>query len=194
MKRSLEMIRLSMVLILFPFCVATTYVIKEGSQEVGRYEENDGKNEIREVTVEGKPVSKGPSQASSNVTQSQKSDELFPAKYPWGQDKRGYNSALAVHQTRKIAMALYFFTTWCKYCREFEKEVLGDSEVQRFLAKFPRAQIDAEKEKDLAKKYGVTGYPTFLVINSNSSKERISHSHTPKEFVKACKTAGLALG
>lgn len=193
MKRLLEMARLSLVLIGFSFFAATTYVIKEGAQEVGRWEENDGKSEIREVTVEGKPIVKTPSQTRSENAPSQKSDELFPAKYPWGQDKRGYNSALAIHQKRKIAMALYFYTTWCPYCREFEKEVLGDSQVQRFLAKFPRAQMDAEKEKDLAKQYGVTGYPTFLVLQSNGSNQRVSHSLTPKEFIKACKATGMVI-
>ncbi|MBD5401780.1 thioredoxin [bacterium] len=52
-----------------------------------------------------------------------------------------------------------FYTTWCTYCRNqrIELDALKDSDMWIGL-------VDAEESADLAVKYGIKGFPTFVLL------------------------------
>lgn len=71
---------------------------------------------------------------------------------------------------------------WCSYCKKLDKEVFSKDEFKEFAAKnivlfladFPRSkQLGKEVKKqnvELAKKYGVQGFPTVLLLDSEGKK------------------------
>lgn len=75
----------------------------------------------------------------------------------------------ATAQHKLIFVDLYF--TGCMPCAQMDKDVFPDSKVASFLeANFVTFKSDILKEeigKKLSMKYGVTGFPTFLFLNSD---------------------------
>src|SRR5690606_1562830 len=69
------------------------------------------------------------------------------------------------------------YAVWCKPRKEFKKKILPKTAVQTALGSVVFQQYDAERDKGLAAaaRYGVTGYPTFVVIDG-SGKARTRHS------------------
>jgi thioredoxin-related protein len=61
------------------------------------------------------------------------------------------------------------YASWCGPCKLMEKNVFTDKNVADFYNKnFINVRIDMEKGegKELAMKYGVRSYPTFLFLNA----------------------------
>lgn len=65
------------------------------------------------------------------------------------------------------------YTTWSAGCRSMSEKVLTQNEVVDFCnASFINVEVDTEKEegRQLAEKYGITAYPTFLVIDKDKNE------------------------
>lgn len=60
-----------------------------------------------------------------------------------------------------------FYTTWCSFCmkQRIELQELEDSEVRIGI-------VDAEESPNLARKYGVRAYPTFILLKNG---EKVAH-------------------
>jgi thioredoxin-related protein len=66
---------------------------------------------------------------------------------------------------------LYFFTTNCSYCQAMDSEVLAEKEINTILKKnIVYLRIDVEKRGDLARFYGVRGYPTTTFLQPNGQQ------------------------
>ncbi len=54
-----------------------------------------------------------------------------------------------------------FYTTWCTYCRNQRIELaqMEDSDVWIGL-------VDAEESPEIARKFGITGFPTFVLLKN----------------------------
>jgi thiol-disulfide isomerase/thioredoxin len=64
------------------------------------------------------------------------------------------------------------YTTWCGPCKWMDKNVYPDANVgEKFNAVFVNYKIDAEKGEgiELAKKYQITAYPTYLFVAPDES-------------------------
>ena len=62
------------------------------------------------------------------------------------------------------------FASWCGPCKLMEKNVFPETEVKNFYnVTFINARIDMEKGegRDIAKKYSVYSYPTYLFLNGD---------------------------
>lgn len=60
-----------------------------------------------------------------------------------------------------------FYAPWCSYCRKQE-------EVLKELDKIYIGQVDTEKEAELAIRYSVHSFPTFLIFRNGKEVERFS--------------------
>ena len=87
--------------------------------------------------------------------------------HPWSEGARGFRSASNEQRVSGCPMLLYFRADWCPYCKQFDRGVLSDSGVSAAIAPAVKVRIDPEKGDDenaLAKKFGVHGYPTLLLV------------------------------
>ena len=66
-----------------------------------------------------------------------------------------------------------FFATWCGPCQIMAKQIFPQQKVGEFFNKtFVNAKFDAEKGEgvDVAKRYSVKAYPTFLILDSDGEE------------------------
>jgi thioredoxin-related protein len=81
---------------------------------------------------------------------------------------------------------VYFFSKYCEYCTEMDRNVLSDKEIkdalERDVAYF---RIDVDKNPGTAKKYSIWGYPTTLLMESTGKTiAQIPGYISKKEFKK----------
>ncbi len=99
--------------------------------------------------------------------------------------------AEAKQQHKDIYMDCY--TDWCIWCKTMDKETFTDKSVAEMMNKnFVCAKIDMEKGTGmtLAMKYGVSGFPTFLVFNPDGVfLYRSVGYQKPEPFMASLKTA-----
>ncbi len=120
----------------------------------------------------------------------------------WLQGADGLFSALKRVKSEDKPLVVYFYADWCGYCRQFERELLGTPKVKAFLGSALAVMINPDKgsqESDLARYYGVDGYPTFFVYGRKSQRlARVERMRmiggrpqllTPDELVAAIKQA-----
>lgn len=99
--------------------------------------------------------------------------------------------AKAKKESKLIMLDAY--AVWCGPCKWMAKNVFTKDEVADFYnATFVNAKIDMEKGEgiELAKKYGVQAYPTFLFINGDGEiVHRICGSNEAPQFIQWGKDA-----
>lgn len=120
----------------------------------------------------------------------------------WLQDSDGMFEALRSVEEESKPMVVYFYTDWCGYCRQFERELLGTEEVKEYFSEVLAVRINPEngdREREIAAYYGVTGYPGFFVHSGTSrTLSRVDRMlvengqprlMAPEEFIAACRRA-----
>lgn len=91
-----------------------------------------------------------------------------------------FSKGLALAKETGKPMVLYFYTTWCGYCRAMDKMVFSDSEVAEELReKFVYVRIDTESSEEIRFKnhnlrpmefgmmMGVQGFPTTVYLDKD---------------------------
>lgn len=95
-----------------------------------------------------------------------------------------------------------FVTSWCGYCRQMDATTFRDAEVRSRLGDVVTVRVDAEEETprhgvkglDLADRYGVTTYPTLLLVDGTGAPvAKLSGYRPPKGFLQWLEAA-LARG
>ncbi len=60
-----------------------------------------------------------------------------------------------------------FYTEWCGWCKKLDADTYTNSNVQKLAEKFICVKVDADKAPETAARYGVSGYPTIIFLNSS---------------------------
>lgn len=82
-----------------------------------------------------------------------------------------WDQALRRAKREDKPVILYFFTPYCSYCQAMDKEVLAEKEITTTLKKNTvYLRVDVEKRDDLARFYGVRGYPTTTLLEPNGQQ------------------------
>ncbi len=90
---------------------------------------------------------------------------LFLCTTAWADE---WDLALKKAKKEDKPTILYFFTPYCSYCQAMDSEVLAEKEISVALKKkIVYLRIDVEKREDLARFYGVRGYPTTTFLKPN---------------------------
>ena len=79
-----------------------------------------------------------------------------------------FDEAIATAKQENKMIFIDFYTDWCGPCKVMAQDVFPQKEVgDYFNDKFICVKYNAEKEgKELAKRFQVKAYPTFLVLNT----------------------------
>ncbi len=87
-------------------------------------------------------------------------------------------------ESRKPVM-VDFYTKWCKWCKELDRNTYSDSRVNELSAYFICVKVDTEEYPAIADKYNIRGYPTVAFLNHNGSVDsRLMGYRTPEAFTK----------
>lgn len=86
------------------------------------------------------------------------------------------------------------YATWCGPCKVMAKNVFTDKAVgDKFNASFVNYKTDAEKGEgiDLAKKFNIKGYPTFIFVDPSNEKEiyRVMGAMSAPDFIQEANKA-----
>ncbi len=78
-----------------------------------------------------------------------------------------------------------FYATWCGPCKMLDRSTWRDETVIDWLTEHTIAlKIDAEKQRDLARKYRVRAYPSLLFIKADGAElGRIVGYRNPQQFL-----------
>ena len=79
----------------------------------------------------------------------------------------GYTRAVELQKELNVPLVVYFYVDWCPYCKTLDNQYLQSAPVQDYLRGVVKVRINAEQgfaERALAKRFGVTGYPSFFVV------------------------------
>ena len=85
-------------------------------------------------------------------------------------EKVSFQEILAKAKKENKLVFMDAYAVWCGPCKLMDKNVFTDEKVGTFFnSTFINAKIDMEKGegRDIAKKYGVYSYPTFLFLNGD---------------------------
>ncbi len=88
----------------------------------------------------------------------------------WYEGAAGLAEALEVQQRDRLPLFLYIYTDWCPYCRQFERELLTDDDVDSYLDSVLAVRLNPESgasESRLARRLGVRGYPTLVMYSAD---------------------------
>lgn len=107
-------------------------------------------------------------------------DELIP-----GFRNLTFDQALAEAKKTNKVVFIDFYTTWCGPCKMLDRITFKDENVIKLLReKSVAIKIDAEKERDLAARYGVASYPSLLAVKPDGSEiGRVLGFREPKQFL-----------
>jgi len=86
--------------------------------------------------------------------------------------KKGYSAAAAEAKSSGKLIMIDFYTDWCGWCKKLDADTYPAPEVVKQSENFVPIKLNAEKDADgirLAKKFGVTGYPTVLFLDSKEN-------------------------
>lgn len=76
---------------------------------------------------------------------------------------------LAASRTDGKPLVLQFYTSWCGACKRFDSTILPDPAVEQALEDVSFVRYDAESSAGSvhAKRYGVSAFPTFIVVDAD---------------------------
>lgn len=98
-----------------------------------------------------------------------------------------YSALLLKAKTENKLIFMDCYAEWCGPCKYMDANVFTDKSVGEFMNKnFLNAKFNMEEGDGLsvARKYKVTSYPTFLIINSGGDEVvRLVGSSSPSEFI-----------
>jgi len=92
----------------------------------------------------------------------------------WLTGASGYEDAVRQRQASAAPLVVYFFTDWCRYCKEIDRELFSSAEVDRYFSRAVfRVRVNpeaGEAERRLADRFNVTGFPSFFVLPASSEE------------------------
>lgn len=96
---------------------------------------------------------------------------IYDSMKPYEEKGITYEEAITLSQENGKGLFIDFSAVWCENCRLLKKNVLSNKELKDYIDKnFVFVEVDIDKRKDIAEKYGVRWLP-WIVVTDESGKE-----------------------
>ncbi|MBC2716790.1 MAG: DUF255 domain-containing protein [Desulfobacteraceae bacterium] len=97
---------------------------------------------------------------------------------------QSYETGIKMIQDQNKKGFLHFYTDWCTYCKIMNNQTFSDSKIIEYLNNnFVAIRVNAEKQKNVAKKYGVNRFPNTWFIAEDSSSLSSQPGFIPPEML-----------
>ncbi|MEZ4883405.1 MAG: thioredoxin family protein [Chitinophagales bacterium] len=92
---------------------------------------------------------------------------------------------------KKQLILVDFYTDWCKVCKQMKQVVFASVEARAY---FPETymvySLNAEDRQDVAQKFNVSQYPTYIFLNDKGEEiQRLTGMMTKTSFLQASQAA-----
>lgn len=97
----------------------------------------------------------------------------------------GLKAGTEAQKSSQKPMLVYFYATWCGYCRRLDANILATAEARETLEDVIKVRINAEESREtmkLAGELGVRGYPTLMLVSPEGDLRRIRTPQTIDEL------------
>ncbi len=99
-----------------------------------------------------------------------------------------YDSALKKAKQTNKPLLIDFYTDWCGWCKELDKQVYPDPKINELAKKFIFLKVDCEKDTATAKKYSINSYPTIYILDPHGKViEQVNGYRDKDEFLALMK-------
>ena len=71
-----------------------------------------------------------------------------------------------------------FYTTWCTYCKNQNPILEELSKDDIWIGK-----LDCDKHPEIAQKYGITGFPSFILFKNGVASAQFAGFHTKTQML-----------
>lgn len=96
-----------------------------------------------------------------------------------------YEEALEKSKEFKKPIFAFFSASWCDACKKMKNNVLSTQEVKEAMKGFVFVEIDADENREMAKKFNVGLLPTSIIINEKEQTVKATiGSSSPENFKK----------
>jgi thiol:disulfide interchange protein len=99
------------------------------------------------------------------------SDGPKPDFSSWLEGADGMVEAARLFEEEARPIFVYFYTDWCPYCRQFERELLSTEAVEDYIDGIVAVRINPENgptEAEMSRRYGVQGFPMLFMLSAES--------------------------
>ena len=69
-----------------------------------------------------------------------------------------------------IPVLIFFDADWCSWCKKMKSETLTDRNVKEIMKNYVLVFVDYDRNKSVARKFGVQGLPSYAITNVNETK------------------------
>src|SRR5262245_25422154 len=78
------------------------------------------------------------------------------------------DDAFALARQRGVPVFLFVSASWCRWCRELERDVLNDPRAAALISeRFVAVRVDKDRRPDIDARYSKGGWPTLAYLDDS---------------------------
>lgn len=95
-----------------------------------------------------------------------------------------YETGLERARIERKPVMIDFYTSWCYYCKILDSKTYTDPEVIRLSAQFVCLKINAERQRELARRYRIAAYPIIVFLSRDGLERTRTYGYQPASALK----------